>query len=539
MNLKLDNIKNIYDDLLHKINFMDITHCYDIKITQTKDIIIINFIHPNNITVLDHDMNIPVFNISLDLKKQTFLFGQPNIKNRSLSQGVLNTLNNKLYYSYVSPSIHVVPNITLEKIEYGNINFPNNAVLQYKLKHSKKSIEKRETAKIRFIMHTLFSDYMDVETRKLLTYYRVPFHFICDIKGLFKNILYDDYNIDNYEKYKKRLFQALTTYPALFRYIDINDKYRLVSDIYHGISLKNTLGQQYKTLRSVRTPIISKFNTDELNLIHMKKIRYIDLKFHNAVKDIIHKDYLKNNKNFIEFKNLFYKNFKINLKSKNQLKIRECVIQIKDSLRFLENRCHINIDNSFKLETLLEINKRFHEISHRILIPDNSGASSQDEIISIEQSRKIDLSDFEFSDFVSQLITPDDFYKEGHDLHHCVSGYYQSFMAKKCILFSINDGENRSTAEILLSFEIKNKKFKLVQHRSYRNREPMGQNNIIVKSLVSFLNKDIENFNKIKKSAIYRHNSRMVLNKELVIENLLQPLKLYKKSSLYTERDEQ
>jgi hypothetical protein len=540
MNLTLENIDYIYEDLLHKINFMDINHCYEVKISHSEHSIVIDFIHPNNIIVLKHNMGVPVFNVTLDLKNNTFNFGQPNGHQNTFNSTFLNPLNNKIYYSYVSPVINV-----FESISQININdfceddfIPSKlTALHYKIKHSKKSIEKRETSKIRFIMHTLFSDYIDADVRKLITYYRVPYDFIFDIKRVFNSILYDDYNKANYEKYIKRLFQTLAVYPALFRYLELGDPYRVISDIYNGVSLKHVLKEQYMTLRAVRTPIISRFNTDELNLIHMKKLRYIDLKFHYEIKNIIHKDYLKSNKAFVEYKKMFYERCNIKLKTKNPFKIREPIYEIQDSLRFLKNRCHINVDNSFKLDTLFEINKRFHEIAHRIFVPDNLEISSQAEISNIEESRMLNLDDFEFSDCVSQLTSPSDFIREGNDLKHCVAGYYHSFMEKKCVLFSIDDGNNRSTAELLLDFDIKNKNFKLLQHKSYKNISPVVKNQLIVKSLVSFLNKDISNFNQIKKSPVYKHARSMVLNKELVIENLLKPLKLYKKSSFYKKED--
>lgn len=77
----------------------------------------------------------------------------------------------------------------------------------------------------------------------------------------------------------------------------------------------------------------------------------------------------------------------------------------------------------------------------------------------------------------SQLVTEEEFKKEGFAMHHCVSGYYYTCLDGLNYIFSLKDGEDYSTWHIRLDQILTQKRLKpmVVQHRAIRNSEPSAK----------------------------------------------------------------
>lgn len=547
MNKKFDSVINVYKDLLHKINFLDVKHQYDINIKYSEEefFIMITFSHKNNIVVLEHQMQINDFKVLIDFKTQNVHFSHKTYRTRNNFEQKLpiNPFSKQFFYAYNKPIILVSPTF---KEKENCLNFhqslpdevrTRNLSLSYKIEHSRKGIEARESQKIRIILHKLFNDYIDKDVRKLICYYKIIGDFYYYNKYFFERIVGVEYTRDNYFQFKERLFQILKTYPALFRassvfnhafyHNDINNSF--YKAIFLGHSLKPFLKDIFNTLKSVKTPIIKPISNHEINLIHNGKLKYRDIKTFKLFNKILHDDYVSNRESFIEFRDLFLEHFKLDPKRKNyESKIINHVSEIRDTINFLNSI--LKSPQQFKFKKLVALNKRYHEIAHRLKIPEHNEHSSE-EIVEIENSRRINFSDFEYSNSLRQLVTEKEFATEGYEMTHCVAGYYSSFMSKRDILFSINHEGNRSTAEYLL---MENGKFKLVQNRREKNHEPAPMNKRIAYLFEKFLNSEIYNFyEQIKYAPFYRKKGTMKLNEELVIESLLKPFNLYKKSILF------
>lgn len=520
-----------YKKLLHKINMLEVNHCYKITIENINNCVVVTFIHPNNIVVLGTDMNVPNFIIKLDFNNFHFRLGQPASKKGNTVDGVFCRATKSIYYSYINPRI-LVDYVAGYVNSGANINHERSLSLNYKLNHSAKTIQKRESSTIAFIVHNLLSDYIDTDTRKLACYYKAPSDYFFDLEFTFKHILKVEYNECNVNQFKTRLMQTLKLYPALFRTeFEIMPSYDFIYLIYNGISLKHLLGEYHSQLKTIKTPIVKRFSRVELKLISEQKIRNIDLDFYRFVSGIIHPDELRTNKDFLKFKKKFYKKFEIPEKSNKTNKMLKTICNdLQDSFNFL--RFNFNIQGALTFNKLLLLNSRYHNIVDRLYIPTDEKSSDKD-IHDIEQSRLLDISEFNLFIHCKQLLSQNDFIQEGKDLKHCVAGYHYLFLKKKNVIFSIDYDNHRSTLELRLSSNSKIKNFTMVQHRAYDNTKPNKNHSSLVINLVKFLNQDDKNFNQIMHSKNYRNGSEMIVNNELVIEQLLKPLKLYKKSNIY------
>jgi hypothetical protein len=523
----LTNNNSIYEDFKEKIKILEKKTHYNFTLQKKgdNDPIVLKISHPNNIVILNNNFKINDCYIIIDLKNNNFRLSQDNNHSFDVNAQIMSH-NKQIYTVYVEPFIHIPSEAITSNYNFLDIA-KNNINKQYKLEHARKKVVQRETVNIRQIFHFILNDYVDKELRKLRLYYKVPWE-LC-------NKLYQDTAHPNFSLYKNRLFQALTAYPAMFRVIEpeLGTRKELFKNICLGLSFKHLLGVNASELKRLRTPIIKCFDEIGLALIHQNKLKGKDLTLYYKYKSIMHPSYYKSRKDFLEFDNEFCEAFKINKSKKNyESKSSKSLLLLKDTTRFLRDYC--GVDAELKLPKLIEISNRYHEVSHRLFISELEDASDSYNIALGEKAMTFNVSDFEHHNYIKQLVTRDDFIKEGKDLQHCVAGYHQVFLSKRSIIFGIEDSNNRSTIEFL----IVDNKFKVNQHYTTRNTKPAAKNRSIAFALLKFLNEHKDIYMKQVHAAPY---VRMVggykrsVNKELAVNYLLKPFKLVKKSKFANE----
>lgn len=99
-----------------------------------------------------------------------------------------------------------------------------------------------------------------------------------------------------------------------------------------------------------------------------------------------------------------------------------------------------------------------------------------------------DFTDFEFSNYITELVTAKDLMLEGIRMHHCVGGYARTIKDGESMIFHIEAEREASTIEISkCGWEGTVSGIYLAQHRGVWNKEPGSFHLMIGKRLFEYL----------------------------------------------------
>lgn len=101
----------------------------------------------------------------------------------------------------------------------------------------------------------------------------------------------------------------------------------------------------------------------------------------------------------------------------------------------------------------------------------------------------LDLSDFEHSGKVEELVTSGRLKIEGDSMHHCVGGYSDKVKRGKCRIFRLIDDGSSSTLEL-------NEKFQIVQNYGIQNSHPKYTLDNLAKLLARYLTDNVKSLDK-------------------------------------------